>query len=135
MAVALGVMVATSSCSPGGVSGQDASPSQPGAVTASAPAARESASERCENVGPIQGLPDPGYCEATEEMKAAYRDCLIAADEVAYTVPAGSDEFWMLARQSWNLSSPSDYSKSNENLWACLLAYQVVSEEFPGPYS
>ena len=135
LAIGVGAAVFISSCSGGAGGGQDLRPSQPGSLVGATTVRTEPSSERCENFGPIQGVPDPGYCAATEEMKSAYRDCLIAADEVAYTVPPGSDEFWMLARQSWNLSSPDDYSKKDENLWACLLAYQVVTEEFPGPYS
>lgn len=88
-----------------------------------------------EPYGPIQGVPDPGYETATPEMKAAYQDCLEGADITANSVVPGSDEYWMMAKQNWNVSSPSVYPKNDETLWACLLAYQVVAEEFPGPYS
>lgn len=121
----------STSASVDGVEEREASPSAVGtnAIVDATP------TPECSTYGPIQGVEDPGYCEATMDMKAAYRDCLVAADELAYSFAPGSDDYWMLAKQTWNLSSPSGYPKDDETLWACLFAYQVVAEEFPGPYS
>ena len=92
-------------------------------------------SPTCLNYGPIQGVPDPGVCEATADMRSAYQDCILGADQLAYSFAPGSDDYWRVAKETWNLSSPPSYPKNDQTLWACLLAYQVVSEEFPGPYS
>ena len=92
-------------------------------------------SPTCLDYGPIQGVPDPGVCEATADMRSAYQDCILGADQLAYSFVPGSDDYWRVAKETWNLSSPPSYPKNDQTLWACLLAYQVVSEEFPGPYS
>jgi cytoskeletal protein RodZ len=107
----------------------------PSKETSSTVTTDQTSAPECEIYGPIQGVPDPGYCESTAEMKAAYADCLVGADTIARTPFAlGSEDYWRAAKEAWNLSAPIDYEKNGDTLWACLLAYQVVVEEFPGPY-
>jgi hypothetical protein len=85
----------------------------------------------CERYGPIQGVPDPGYCEPTPEMRAAFQDCWQAA-RIVIRVPIfpRTDAYWQAAKENWNLSYPSTYPKNNETLWSCLLAYEAAAEQF-----
>jgi len=93
---------------------------------------QEAPRERCETYGSIQGIPDPGYCTPTPDMELAYQDCLEGANITARNWVAGSSNYWMMARESWNMSSPPLYPKNDETLWACLAAYQDVSDRLSG---
>lgn len=70
----------------------------------------------------------PGY--VTADMEAAYADCMYGADSVSMQVFPGTNDYWTLAEDAWEFSSPPQYPKNNETKYACFYGYLMVQANF-----
>lgn len=76
----------------------------------------------------INGVRYPGYVSA--EMDAAYADCVVAADSISMSTFPGTNDYWMVAQDAWEYSSPVQYPKNGDTQYACYYGYLRVQQEF-----